>query len=65
MLKEEDKGTVCEGCKHFYDLDFSLDGWHNCCAEGRCYLCADNRGECDEYEKGDVPEGKNRGEWRR
>ncbi len=65
MMKDYDKGTVCEGCKHFYDLDFDLSGWHNCCAKGDCYLCADNYGECDDYEKGDVPEGKIRGGWRR
>lgn len=58
-----DEGTVCEGCKHFYDLDFSFDGWHNCCAIGRCYLCENKRGTCDEYEAGDVPEGKIRGKW--
>lgn len=60
---ENDKGTVCEGCKHFYDLDSSPDGWHKCCSIGMCYLCRRIDGECDFYEAGDVPEGKTRGKW--
>lgn len=63
MTIESDKGTVCEGCRHFYNLNFDLSGWHNICAEGNCYLCADRDGECSEYEAGDVPEGETRGAW--
>ena len=59
---EEMKNTQCAKCKNFYDLDWSFDGWHNCCSEGNCYLCRQHY--CSDYEEGDVPEGKIRGQWK-
>lgn len=50
----------CNTCKYGYFNDFSSDGYHNLCGAYNCYLCAQNSKECDEYEKGEVPEGKER-----
>lgn len=50
----------CDTCKNGYFLTFDSSGEHNCCGAYKCYLCAQRRGECNEYEKGDVPEGKER-----
>ena len=56
---EEDN---CKTCKYGYFNDFSWDGYHNLCGspDGYCYLCQQKWGECDGYEKGDIPEGKER-----
>ena len=50
----------CNTCKHGYFLDFSSDGFHNMCGAYVCYLCHQRYGSCDDYEKGEVPEGKER-----
>lgn len=54
------KEVNCQTCKYGYFAGFSMDGWHNLCGSGRCYLCAERDDECDWYEQGDVPEGKTR-----
>ena len=61
---EEAKGTKCGKCKYFYDLDFSLEGYHNCCSEYNCYLCNGYGKNCDDFEEGEVPQGKERGGWK-
>lgn len=48
----------CNTCKYGYFEDISPDGWHNLCGAYNCYLCAENCGYCDDYEKGTPPEGK-------
>ena len=55
-IKFNDK-INCYTCKHGYFKDFSWDGWHNLCGAYHCYLCAENYGECDDYEEGIPPEG--------
>ena len=50
----------CETCKYGYFLDFDASSYHNMCGAWNCYLCAQNRRECDDYEKGNIPEGKER-----
>lgn len=50
----------CQTCKHGYDNGSSWDGWHELCGVGRCYMCAERDGYCNEYEQGDIPEGKER-----
>lgn len=50
----------CKDCKHFYNLDFSYDGYHNICSIGICYLC--NSDDCIYYEKGETP--TKRGGWK-
>lgn len=50
----------CDTCKNGYFLTFDSSGFHSICGAYECYLCAQRLGECDEYEKGDVPEGKER-----
>ena len=55
-----DEKVNCDSCKHGYFKGYSWDGWHNMCGAWRCYLCAERNGYCDDYEEGDVPEGKER-----
>jgi hypothetical protein len=55
-----DKEVNCQTCKHGYYKDISPDGWHNWCGANTCYLCSMQYGYCDEYEKGDIPDGKER-----
>jgi len=54
------KEDNCNTCKHGYFQDFDSSGYHNMCGAWHCYLCIQNCGECDDYEKGDIPEGKER-----
>lgn len=54
------KDINCRTCKHGYFCGISWDSWHNLYGVGNCYLCAEQYGYCDEYEKGDIPEGKER-----
>ena len=54
------KEDNCNTCKYGYFYDFDSSGYHNMCGAYHCYLCAQNQGECDDYEKGDIPEGKER-----
>lgn len=54
------KEINCQTCKYGYFKDISWDGWHNLCGADCCYLCATNNQYCDDYEKGNVPEGKER-----
>lgn len=54
------KEDNCETCKHGYFFDFDYSGYHNMCGAYHCYLCAQYYGECNDYEKGDIPEGKER-----
>jgi hypothetical protein len=51
-----DKDKNCDTCKHGYFLDFSLDGYHNLCGAGECYLCAKIHRKCDSYEQGEAPD---------
>jgi hypothetical protein len=52
-----DKDNDCETCKYGYFVGFTADGCHNLCGKYNCYLCVMTyRHECDDYEKGDVPE---------
>ena len=60
MEVEFTKEINCGTCKNGYFECLSLDGWHNCCGAGRCYLCQSRQGRCSKYEKGDVPKGKTR-----
>lgn len=56
---EFDETTNCTTCKYGYFKDFSEDGWHNLCGKDNCYLCHLNYySYCDDYERGEVPEGK-------
>lgn len=48
----------CHTCKYGYFERLSESGNHNLCGKGNCYLCAAQYGECDDYEKGVPPEGK-------
>jgi len=51
----------CTTCKNYYDLE--VNEWHTYCQESHCVLCVQVFGiSCDNYEKGEVPEGKVRGE---
>lgn len=54
------KEDNCNTCKHGYFYDFDSSGYHNMCGAYHCYLCAQNYEECDDYERGDIPEGKER-----
>lgn len=50
----------CQTCKYGYFKDISNDGWHILCGADNCYLCAENCRWCEDYEKGEIPEGKER-----
>ena len=56
------KEDNCDTCKYGYFLNFNWDGYHSLCGspDGYCYLCQQILGECDGYEKGDIPKGKER-----
>ena len=54
------KENNCNTCKYGYFQDFDSSGYHNMCGAWNCYLCAQNCGECDDYEKGNIPEGRER-----
>lgn len=60
-MKKEEKYTNCQECKYYYDLD--IVGFHNTCAIGCCYLCAERYKDCIWFEKGNVPRGKNHGQF--
>ena len=53
---ESNKEKICDTCKHGYFSDFSVDGYHNLCGAGECYLCNRQRGQCELYEQGEPPE---------
>ena len=56
---EEKIEHKCETCRFGYFEDFDSTGWHNLCGAGHCYLCHQMfGGECDGYEKGPIPDGK-------
>lgn len=57
---EFNKDINCETCKYGYFVDYSSDGWHNLCGANNCYLCAEQSNYCNDYIKGDIPEGKKR-----
>lgn len=48
----------CNTCKNAYDID--IQGDHCFCIANQCYMCANNRKECKDYVRGDVPAGKER-----
>lgn len=52
-----DKEHNCYNCKHGY-ITGSLDDYPFCtfCGVDNCYLCAERRGECRDYEEGPIPE---------
>jgi len=55
-----DNEINCGSCKYGYLERFSNDGYHKLCGAEKCSLCATMRKECDSYEKGEIPEGKER-----
>lgn len=55
-----DDDVNCESCKYGYFDTVTDDGNHSLCGGCRCYLCAEQYGYCDKYEKGDIPVGEER-----
>lgn len=51
------KEINCNTCKYGYFKDLSYDGCHNLCGADNCYLCAMSYDFCEDYEKGQPPEG--------
>lgn len=49
----------CGTCRYFYDL-FHFGEFCEYCKKNHCHLCMDDS-DCNDYEEGDVPEGKERG----
>lgn len=46
----------CKSCKFGYIIDDI--GYHSICGKGNCYLCQEQQGGCEDYEKGNIPENK-------
>ena len=53
---ESNKDKLCNTCKYGYFRDFSVDGNHNLCGAGLCYLCRGSHSQCGSYEQGEPPE---------
>ena len=60
MTVKFDKDINCGTCVNGYLTRFSNDGYHKLCGAEICGLCANMRRKCDKYEKGEVPESKER-----
>lgn len=59
-MSEEEKS--CYQCKYFYDLHEGMGEFCTHCSQGVCYMCMEYGKTCPFFEKGDVPDGKIRGQ---
>lgn len=54
--KKEKYGNVmkCENCRFNAVLDFSPDGWHNCCGNDDTYACTCCHAYCEYFEPDNI-----------
>ena len=51
---------ICEGCKNNHSF---IVNWKGCelCDVGMCRSCMQEKGRCEAYEQGEIPDGKEKG----